>query len=100
MAVKIIWSPKAVETFDAILSYLADKWTEKEIKKFVSKTARLIYLISIHPRLFPESIKRKNQHKAVIVKQVSLIYRHKSRKNEIELVTFWDNRMNPDKLIN
>ena len=40
----------------------------------------------------------KNQFKTVINKQVSLIYRYKPKKGEIELVLFWDNRREPSQL--
>ncbi len=45
--------------------------------------------------MFPLS-EKENIYKCVIVKQVSLYYR--INKNQIELLRFWDNRRNPEKL--
>jgi hypothetical protein len=39
---------------------------------------------------------KRNIHRCVVVKQVSLFYRIKS--SHIELLLFWDNRQNPSKL--
>jgi plasmid stabilization system protein ParE len=95
MALKVIWSPQAVETFSEIINYLQNKWTEKEIKNFVQKSNSIIEHICENPYLYKVSLKKKNLHKAFIFKPVSLVYRYKPRKQEIELVTFWINRKKP-----
>jgi plasmid stabilization system protein ParE len=98
MALNVIWSPKAIESFDKIIFYLEYTWGKTTTQKFTQKTLKHIHLISAYPQLFRESEKYKNQFKTVINKQVSLIYRYKPKKGEIELVLFWDNRREPSQL--
>lgn len=98
MALNVIWSPKSIETFDKIISYLESNWGRKSTEKFIQNTLNHIGLISQNPFLFKESEKYKNQFKTVLNKQISLIYRYKLKKEEIELVVFWDNRRSPSKL--
>ncbi len=38
MAFKVVWTPKADESFEKIILYLEKNWTEQEIVKFVTKT--------------------------------------------------------------
>lgn len=76
MAYKIRWTPEAVDTFDAIIRYLAEKWTEKEIILFVNKTHQLLNLISQYPEMFRSSSKRPVRI-ANITRQTNLFYQIK-----------------------
>ncbi len=98
MALKVIWSPQAIETFSEIVDYLHKYWTEKEVTNFVRQSNKIIEHICYNPGMYRESEKKKHQHRAFIFKPVSLVYRYKPRKKEIELITFWNNRRNPKKL--
>ena len=59
---------------------------------------RLLSLVVIDPEMFEASCKKKNVRKGLITKHNTLYYRIKIRKQEIELITFWDNWQNPEKL--
>jgi hypothetical protein len=48
--------------------------------------------------MFQSSRKKKNIRRGFITKHNSLYYRIKPRKKELELLTFWDNRQDPEKL--
>ncbi len=76
MAYKISWTPEAVDTFDAIIRYLAEKWTEKEIILFLNKTHQLLNLISQYPEMFRSSSKRPVRI-ANITRQTNLFYQIK-----------------------
>ncbi|MDT3403828.1 type II toxin-antitoxin system RelE/ParE family toxin [Mucilaginibacter terrae] len=91
----IIWSPKAKITYYNILRYLSEEWTEKEVIDFTHRVSITIKHISHNYQLYPYSV-RKNAYRAVITKQTSLLYRFKN--GSVQLVMFWDNRQNPDKL--
>ncbi len=95
---KIRWSPEAETTFAAIIDYFEDEWTEKEIRKFVGKAQKLIVQIAINPKMF-KAVGKEEIRKAVISKQNSLFYLLDEKKEIIILLTFWDNRQNPVKLI-
>ena len=98
MALNVIWSPQAIQTFSEIIDYLHKNWTEKEIRNFVQQSNKIIEHICLNPEMYQESQKKKHQYRAFIFKPVSLVYRYKPQKKEIELITFWNNRRDPPKL--
>jgi plasmid stabilization system protein ParE len=71
---------------------------KKEIDAFAEQTDKVIEQIAENPYMFVATEKRKNVRKGLVNKLVSLFYRVKPRKKEIELLRFSDNRMDPDKL--
>jgi len=96
MALVIRWTPEAAETFEAIVAWLEQQWTDREIAEFIRKTNRTIHLISDYPEMFKSSSKR-NIRVANITTQVNLFYKISRPQHTIFLLSFWDNRQNPDK---
>jgi plasmid stabilization system protein ParE len=95
---KVSWTPKALKSFMEIVDFLNEKWTKKEVDAFAEQTDKVIEQIAENPYMFVATEKRKNVRKGLVNKLVSLFYRVKPRKKEIELLRFSDNRMDPDKL--
>ncbi len=95
---KISWTPIARKTYFNVLDHLEEAWTEREIQNFISEVDKLLAQIAKNPEMFQESRKKKNIRKGFITKYNTLYYRVKPRKKELELLTFWDNRQNPEKL--
>ena len=98
MGYGIVWSPVAKTSYFTILEYLEKNWTIKEVHSFVQRTEEVLDVIKNKPSLFQYS-KSSDTHRCVLVKQVSLFYRVKPSANRIELLVFWDNRQNPEKLV-
>ena len=71
---KAFWTPKAEESFDLIIEFIEYKWTDKEVKNFVTKAFKTISQIEKNPTMFVASTK-KDIHKAVITKHNSIYYR-------------------------
>ncbi len=95
---KITWTPRAMHSFLGIIDFINAKWTKKEVQNFVDQTEKLIGQISENPEMFVASGKRKNVRKGFVNELVSLFYKDYSRKKEIELLRFWDNRQDPKRL--
>lgn len=95
MSNRIIWSPEAQKSYSEILDYLNEQWGQTAVSRFIDRTESIIGFIRKYPKqyIFSET---KNAYRAVVVKQVSLFYR--VQPDQIELLTFWDNRKNPDNL--
>ena len=96
---KINWTPTARQTYFNILDYLEEAWTEREIQSFINQVDKLLIRIAGNPEMFQESRNKKNIRKGFITKHNTLYYRVKPRKKELELLTFWDNRQDPEKLV-
>lgn len=94
MAKKVIWSNEAIKSFDNVLNYLNENWTEKEVDDFILQTDAAIELISKFPLMFRRFNKR-NIRAALITKHNLLIY--KVYKSHINILNFWDTRQDPKK---
>ncbi len=86
MGPEIIWTKKAIKTFSNRIAYLEEHWTEKEIFNFISRVNEYLDTLKSQPLMFRKPVRLKNTHIGVIIKQVSLVYRIKLRKNKIELI--------------
>lgn len=96
MAFKIIWSPKAEKTFETVIEYLDKKWTNKQIKHFISETERVVHMLSQNPYMFRSSEKEKI-HEVLITKHNLLLYQVNPEKKKVELLSFFDTRKDPKK---
>jgi hypothetical protein len=94
MAKKVIWSKRAITSFDRVIAYLNEDWTEKEILKFVNQTNKIIYLIQSNIVKFKSS-EKVDVYEVLITKHNLLIY--KDSGDRIELLVFYDTRQNPKK---
>jgi plasmid stabilization system protein ParE len=94
MAKEIRWTPESIDAFNAVIKYLQKEWSDKEIRKFVQATDRVLNFIAKNPRMFRKTNKR-NIHEALITPHNLLIY--KIYATRIVLITFWDTRRNPRK---
>lgn len=95
---RISWTPRARSTYFDILDYLENAWTEREIKNFITEVEHLLNQIKENPDMFEKSEKMKNIRKGFISKHNTLYYRVRPRKKEVQLLLFWNNRMDPGKL--
>lgn len=95
MKYKLIWSPEAKKDYEQILNYLEAHWTSRESLNFINRTLQVFNIISQTPQLYPK-LKNKTINQCVVNKQVSLFYKIKG--DNVHLLIFWDNRMNPSKL--
>lgn len=94
MAYKIIWSPEAVKTFDAIVEYISVNFTNKEVAFFINSVNRRLLAMTYFPKTSRTITAGSRRRKAVIHKRTVLIYTIRARKKEIELLFFFDTRQN------
>ena len=96
MALKIVWSKESRESLVAIIGYLEENWSEKEIKKLASLLEEQLTLISIKPKTYKKSKRLLGTHECLLTKHNSLFYTYD--KFNLFIVTIWDNRQSQDKL--
>ena len=95
---EVIWSAKARITYFKVLDYLSQNWTTREIIAFSQKTDAIILAIQKNPGIFASSTKHDNIRRAIIDKNNSLYYAVDQKDGKIFLLTFFDNRQNPEIL--
>ena len=91
MALVTRWTKEAEETFNEIIEYLENNWTEKEVQSFVRKAHKVIGQIENNPYQFKASSFHEIR-KAFITKHNSMFYFVNEDDRVVELYTFWDNR--------
>ena len=93
----IIWTKRALKTYFRVSDYLQGEWGNTVVYNFAKNVESLIGQIKEDPHLFEVSKKYRNVRKGFVTKHNTLFYRVKSRKKEIELLLFWDNRQDDKK---
>lgn len=93
---KINWTPTARRTFEQILDWLSGNWTNKAVENFLDQTDSTIEQIKNNPYIYRASEQNEQVRRGLINRFVSLYYRVRPKKEEIDLLSFWDNRQNPD----
>jgi plasmid stabilization system protein ParE len=95
---KVFLSELAESKLLKLSEYLIENWSLSTRDKFISKLTEKIKQISVQPDSCPKSSEFENLYKCVVSKQTTFFYRIKSDKDEIEIITLFDTRQNPDKL--
>lgn len=95
MALKIVWTKRAISEYDKIIKYLEENWTEKEIKNFVQQTDNFLNLLKIYPEILQMTNRRTNVFRGPINKLTILTYRLKPKKETIEIINFRSARKKP-----
>lgn len=98
MSRTIVWSRTARETYVEILLRIQENWGDDPAVKFAEKVEATLESIRVLPFMYPPSQGSPNKsiRKCVLSKQTSLFYRIEG--NSVELITFFDNRNNPQNL--
>ncbi|MGB0879575.1 MAG: type II toxin-antitoxin system RelE/ParE family toxin [Polaribacter sp.] len=78
--------------------YLLENWNLKTRNTFIEKLTEKIKQISEHPESCPQSDEFKGLYKCVVTKQTTFYFRILIDRNEIEIITIFDTRQNPNKL--
>jgi plasmid stabilization system protein ParE len=50
MVFKIVWSTLALKSYISNIEYLETKWTEKEVRNFITAVQRKLAILSLQPK--------------------------------------------------
>ncbi|MFD0796377.1 type II toxin-antitoxin system RelE/ParE family toxin [Maribacter chungangensis] len=92
-------SESAAYKLKKLTEYLLDEWGYKVKKDFLTKFTSKIEHISVHPVSCQKSIQFGGIYKCVVTKQTTFFYRVNFAQKEIEIITLFDTRQDPDKLL-
>jgi plasmid stabilization system protein ParE len=95
MVRKIRLTKNADKRFDEILEYLNKEFGKPTATKFIERTYSFFDLIAEHPQIGRIEDKRKGIYGFVLEKPVSVFYRFNNQ--EVVIINFFDNRMNPKR---
>lgn len=94
---KVFLSELAEYKLLRLSEYLIENWNIKTRDKFIQKFTEKIHQISSQPDSCPQSVDFKGLFKCVVTKQTTFYYRILPQKKEIEIITIFDSRQNPDR---
>jgi plasmid stabilization system protein ParE len=95
---KVFLSELAESKLFYLSKYLLEEWDLKTLDQFIQKLSNKIKQISTQPESCPKSSKFNNIYKCVVTQQTTLYYRIKAEQEEIEIITIFDTRQDPDQL--
>ncbi|HVS91108.1 MAG TPA: type II toxin-antitoxin system RelE/ParE family toxin [Mucilaginibacter sp.] len=93
----INWTPEAERTFSQNLEYLAYRWDNSVVLGFIQKVDDSLQAIISNPQAFPAHNSTLHIRKCVVTPQITVYYRIVND-STIDLLTFWNNYQNPEKL--
>ncbi len=95
---KVFLSELAENKLLKLNDFLLENWNLKVRNDFIKKLTSKIDQISEQPESCPQSYEFKGLFKCVVTKQTTFYYRVNFDRKEIEVITVFDTRQNPDKL--
>lgn len=93
---KTEWSLKAEYDYLDKIDFLQHKWTINEVHNFIDKVEEVIGLLQKENVNFKPT-DYKNTYQITITKQITLYYCI-NQNNDIELLRFFNNYQNPERL--
>lgn len=99
MVYEVRWTQKAIISYVDNLNYLNKEWTEQEINNFMTAVQDKLIVLSQQPFIGALKKDKRGKHYVTIInKRISLLYRVKPIKKQIELILFWNTYRNPTGL--
>jgi plasmid stabilization system protein ParE len=96
--VKVFLSELAENKLLKLNDFLLENWNLKVRNDFIKKLTSKIEQISNQPESCPQSSVFQGLFRCVVTKQTSFYYRINFDKKEVEIITVFDTRQNPDQL--
>jgi hypothetical protein len=93
MIYSVVYSQRAIESFDAIKAQISNRWGRKYVNDFELRTLKIIEIIQISPFIFQAIEANPDVRKGFIHRNCSFFYEVKS--TQINVLYFWDNRQEP-----
>lgn len=96
MALRIVWSEEANEGLDAIIEYLVENWSEREIRHFFIRLEECLDKIQEAPHRQKDSLRKPGTKEYQHSPQTTLFYTYDDQ--AIYILRIWTNKNNPKKL--
>ena len=95
---KVYLSELAENKLMILNEYLIEEWGVKVKNDFFNKLKSIFSQISKQPKSCTQSDIKKGIYKCVLTKQTTAFYRINFDKKEIEIITIFDTRQDPNKI--
>ncbi len=92
----IIWAREALENLDAIADYISERFSTAEVDRFLEQIREEEKILSIHPEAFRMINSEKQLRRTVVNKRTIIQYRVDKENKQVQIVSVFDARSNPD----
>jgi len=93
---KVLWTDHALEELDKAIQYLQLNFTDVEIARLAKAIESALSHITRNPSMYPESAQTRGVRRAVVLRFNTLYYRVNGDENQIEILSFFSNRRDPN----
>ena len=97
MKYELIWTPDAIDTAGITEESIKDRWGAKIVSQYLSRLEGVLDHLEINPFIYPTVNDMAAMRRAVVSAQTSIYYFIHGK--HVVLLLFWDNRMNPETLL-
>ena len=95
---EVSWSYEdQIQFYDTLLFWIEKTKSEKYSEKIEKEVAKISNTLKTFPKI-GAIYESKGIRRVVILSNFSIFYRILEEQNEIEIIAFWDNRNDPEKL--
>lgn len=95
---RVIFTKVAERTYEDVLLFLSEIWTQKEMDVFINDTENIINQLIVGKYfMFQKSL--FNTRSTLIGKKHVRMYFRKENENQIKVLLFFDMRQNPQKIL-
>lgn len=95
---EVSWSYEAeIQYYDTLLFWIEKIKSEKYSEKIEKEVAKISNTLKTFPKI-GAIYESKEIRRVIILSNFSIFYRILEEQNEIEIIAFWDNRNDPEKL--
>jgi plasmid stabilization system protein ParE len=92
----VFWTDNALNELEITFEYLNTNFSYTELNFLAKEIDKIIFLISMNPKLFSESEIKKGIRKVVVAKYNTMYYRLNN--DTIEIISFFSNRQSSSRL--
>lgn len=92
---EILWTNTAESSFQDIIEYLQEEWSEKEVRNFLKRVDKFIITLSKYPTMCRSSSKRKNVRIGILDKHTQTVYQYIPENNSITILLFRGMKRSP-----
>jgi len=93
---KVLWTDHALKELEETVEYLELNFSDVEIARLAKLIESTISNITQNPSMYPESSQAGGIRRAVVLRFNTLYYRLNFDNRQIEIVSFFSNRKDPD----
>lgn len=93
MKYKVVFTPSAESTYEAIKIQLTKNWNLSVVKDFEKRIDKHLMLMCLNPMIYPLIHQKLQGRRCLVHPNCSILFTIKN--SDVVILSFWDNRQEP-----